>query len=76
MRTLNPLRIYRILARRRRIADAAARRRLLAARVRVQSATGSALAAPTVYMDERLARVLAAIERRSASLRARGATAA
>jgi len=76
MRTLNPLRIYRILARRRRIADAAARRRLLAARVRVQSVAGSALAAPTVYMDERLARVLAAIERRTGSSRARDAAAA
>ena len=76
MRSLNPLRIYRVLARRRRIADAATRRRLLAARVRVQSAAGVALAAPTVYMDERLARVLAAIERRAGSVRARDAAAA
>ncbi len=77
MRTINPLRIYRILARRRRIADVAARHRFLAARVRVQSVAGSALAAPTVYMDERLARVLAAIERRTTScLRTRDAAAA
>jgi len=76
MRTLNPLRLYRLLARRRRIADVAARRRPLAARVRIQSAAGYALAAPTVYMDERLARVLAAIERRTGALRTQDAAAA
>jgi hypothetical protein len=76
MRTLNPLRIYRILARRRRIADAVARRRLLAARVRIQSAAGSALTVPTVYMDERLARIVAAVERSTGALRVRDVAAA
>jgi hypothetical protein len=65
MRTLNPLRFYRVLARRRRIAPASARRP-------ARPTCPRPLLEPTVYVDAAVARALAAVERQVGLLPAGG----
>jgi hypothetical protein len=64
MRTLNPLRFYRVLARRHRIDEASRRRE--------RSITRRPLVDPTVYVDAAVARALAAVERQVGLLPAGG----